>query len=286
MIELILDKKINLNYRYSAIHKMIMGDESQLESLIINLIINARDAIEDIPEEPSIEIGTEDTEVLMDMHLSHGEVIKPGKYIKLYVKDNGSGMSKDTLGRIFEPYFTTKNKSKGTGLGLSVVFGTVRSHSGFINVESQESLGTCFEIFFPVLENNIESPAEKIKKVLESNLIMLVDDDLNVLDIEAELLEDLGYDVMKFFNPIDALQYYMNEYEKLGFVVLDMMMPQMSGKMLYKELQKINKDVTAIFISGYTGQTDYEELIRNGSIVIEKPFTVGDLSSQIAKIYM
>jgi len=283
MVDSILNKSINFQYKYNAYNKTVMGNETQIENLIINLIINARDALD---SGGTISISSEDTVVFSEMDLSHGEIIKPGQYIKLIVKDNGIGMSERTLNKIFEPYFSTKNKTKGTGLGLSVVFGTIKSHSGFVNVTSLKNEGTAFEVYFPVME--LKGSKNKIsiyQNEEKSNLIMLVDDDVNVLDIEAELFEDLGYEVVKFISPIEALKYYEKEHIKINFVVLDMVMPNMSGAKLYEELRKINKDVISIFISGYSGQVEYEDLVKKGFIFIEKPFTFDELSAQIAKIY-
>lgn len=283
MIDSILTKSINFNYSYNAYSKTIMGNEAQIENLIVNLIINSRDALE---SGGTITIDAEDTVIFSEMDLSHGEVIKPGRYIKLSVHDDGIGMSEKTLNKIFEPYFSTKNKTKGTGLGLSVVFGTVKSHSGYINVKSKKNVGTLFEIFLPVININDNNNKNNVFQNDEkSNLIMLVDDDSNVLDIEAELFEDLGYEVEKFINPLDALEYYRKEHKNINFVVLDMVMPEMNGKSLYEELHKINKDVTSIFISGYMRQAEYEDLIRRGFVFIEKPFTFDELSANIAKIY-
>lgn len=283
MVDSILNKSINFQYKYNAYNKTVMGNETQIENLIINLIINARDALD---SGGTISISSEDTVVFSEMDLSHGEIIKPGQYIKLIVKDNGIGMSERTLNKIFEPYFSTKNKTKGTGLGLSVVFGTIKSHSGYVNVTSLKNEGTAFEVYFPVME--LKGSKNKIsiyQNEEKSNLIMLVDDDVNVLDIEAELFEDLGYEVVKFISPIEALKYYEKEHVKINFVVLDMVMPNMSGARLYEELRKINKDVISIFISGYSGQVEYEDLVKKGFIFIEKPFTFDELSAQIAKIY-
>jgi len=283
MVDSIFSKNIIIKYSYTACNKMIMGNETQIENLIINLMINSRDAM---GSGGTIKIGAEDIVINKETALSHGEVIKKGEYIKLYVQDNGLGMKEETYNKMFEPYFSTKNKIKGTGLGLSVVFGTVKSHSGYVNVISKLYNGTTIEIYLPV--NNPKRNTNKTnskKAEINSDLIMLVDDDVNVLDIEAELLEDLGYEVMKFNNPISALEYYKVEHDKINFVVLDMVMPNLSGKELFEELKKINNNVTAIFISGYSGQAEMEELINRGLKIIEKPFTFDELSAEIAKIY-
>ncbi len=283
MVESIISKEIEFCYSYNATNKVVLGDESQIESLIVNLILNSKDAL----KSPfgNIKIGTEDTNVFFDMVLSHGEIIKPGQYVKIYVQDNGKGISDKVLNRIFEPYFTTKNTTKGTGLGLSVVFGTVKSHSGYINVKSKINTGTTFEIFLPVLKKKEKLEASCLKDI-EENSIMLVDDDLNVLKVEAEMLEDLGYDVIKMDNPFKALKYYKENNNKIIFSVLDISMPGMSGKQLFDQMKKINQAAIAMFITGYARQTEYEELERNGCVIVEKPFTSEEISTHIAKIYM
>ena len=269
-------------YCYDANDEYILGDESQLESMIVNMILNSKDAMNS--KIGTIKIGTMDTVVFSEMVLSHGEIIKPGRYITIYVEDNGSGMDENILQKIFEPYFSTKNKSNGTGLGLSVVFGTVKSHSGYINVTTKPNSGTRFEIFIPVLKRNDIHNKKKIKDK-ENNVVMLVDDDINVLDIEAEMLEDLGYDIVKFNNPFDALNYYKTEAKKISFSVVDIRMPEISGKELFEEMQLINEDAAVIFITGYVQQAEYEELMKRGLTIIEKPFTYDELSERIAKMY-
>lgn len=283
MVESIISKNIELSYSYQASNKVVLGDEAQVESMIVNLILNSKDALDD--SFGKIKIGAEDTVIFSEMVLSHGEMIKPGNYIRIYVEDNGKGIRDEVLNRIFEPYFTTKNKTKGTGLGLSVVFGTVKSHSGYINVESKHDIGTLFEIFLPVYVKK-EKMKKGLEKDLSSNIIMLVDDDINVLDVETEILEDLGYDVVKFSEPAKALEFYNSNCSSIAFSVIDISMPVMTGRQLYEHMQIKKKDAAAIFITGYARQTDYEELTKKGAVIIEKPFTYEDLSTQIAKIYM
>lgn len=282
MVESIISSQIEVKYNYGAENKIILGDEAQIENLLVNLILNSKDAVNN--QFGRIQVGTVDTVVFSPMVLSHGETLYPGKYITIYVEDNGIGINEDVLMNIFEPYFTTKDKANGTGLGLSVVFGTVKSHSGFIDVKSTVNSGTRFEIFIPV--HSRKQIIKRSKVEFKSNLIMLVDDDVNVLDIEAELLEDLGYDVVKFDKPLEALNYYSQHNKLIAFSVIDLCMPVMTGRQLYEEMKVINKSSRAFFITGYAKQTDYEELTKRGSIIIEKPFTYEDLSTQIAKIYM
>lgn len=282
MMEFILCKEIDLIYSYDANDEFILGDESQIESMIVNLIVNSRDAMND--KFGTIKIGTMDTVFIKEMVLSHGEIIYPGQYICIYVEDDGAGMDEDVLRKIYEPYFSTKDKSKGTGLGLSVVFGTVKAHSGYINVTSQVNSGTSFEILIPVLNNKDKTVKKKINGK-QNNLVMLVDDDINVLDVEAEMLEDLGYEVVKFSKPLDALNYYKRESKEISFSVLDIKMPEMTGKELFDEMLLINEGATAIFITGYVQQEEYEELTKRGLKIIEKPFTYDDLSKKIANMY-
>ena len=282
MMEFILCKEIDLIYSYDANDEFILGDESQLESMIVNMILNSRDAMNN--EYGTIKIGTMDTVIYSGMVLSHGEIIKPGRYISIYVEDNGSGISEETLLKIFEPYFSTKNKTNGTGLGLSVVFGTVKSHSGYINVISKPNKGTRFELFIPALKQDNISVKKKITDK-DNNIVMLVDDDINVLDVEAEMLEDLGYDIVKFSNPLEALNYYKKESSKVSFSVLDIRMPELSGNELFDQMQLIDENATVIFITGYAQQTEYEELMKRGLSIIEKPFTYEQLSGKVANLY-
>lgn len=282
MMEFILCKEINLVYSYEANDELILGDESQIESMIVNMILNSRDAMDN--KFGTISIGTMDTVVLSEMILSHGEILQPGSYIGIYVDDDGYGMDEDILQKIFEPYFSTKNKTNGTGLGLSVVFGTIKAHSGYINVISKPNHGTRFEIFIPVLKRN-EIPVNAKIRDKENNLVMLVDDDVVVLDVEAEMLEDFGYDVVKFSNPLQALSYYKTEHKQIAFSVLDIRMPEMNGMDLYDEMVLINEDTAAIFITGYVQQEGYEELLSRGLTVIRKPFTSDVLSEKVAKLY-
>jgi nitrogen-specific signal transduction histidine kinase len=284
MIESILDKKIEIRYKYGASNKMILGDESQVENLIVTLILNSRDAIKH--SFGKIEVGTADTVVFSDMVLSHGETLKPGQYVTIYVEDNGAGINECDMLKIFEPYFTTKTKLSGTGLGLSVAFGTVKSHAGFINVKSKVGIGTRFEIFLPVYSKKQSAKVSNKVVEIKSNLIMLVDDDPNVLGVEKELIEDLGYNVIKFNKPLEALDYYKKHSKKIAFSVIDLSMPVMTGKQLYDEMQKIYNKSKALFITGYANQTDCEELLSEGEIIIQKPFTYEALSAQIAKIYL
>ncbi|HPV85459.1 MAG TPA: ATP-binding protein [Sedimentibacter sp.] len=282
MMEFILCKEIKLIYSYDANDEFILGDESQLESMIVNLILNSKDAI---INNGIIKIGTKDTVVYSEMALSHGEILPPGKYIQIYIEDNGAGIDDEIMFKIFEPYFTTKIKTNGTGLGLSVVFGTVKSHNGFLNVTSKTNNGTRFEIFIPVLKKSHDLGDKKIPEK-ENNIVMLVDDDINVLEIEAEMLEDLGYDVVKFNAPLEALKYYENEYKNISFSVVDIMMPGLNGKELYEKMKIINEEAVVIFITGFVQQAEYEDLMMRGLTVIEKPFTYEVLSKTIAEMYL
>ncbi|NLL61038.1 MAG: response regulator [Tissierellia bacterium] len=282
MMEFILSKEIDLVYSYDANVEVIVGDESQLECMLVNMILNSKDAI---TNNGTIKIGTMDTVVFSEMTLSHDVKIKPGHYIQIYVEDNGSGINDDILHRIFEPYFTTKTKSKGTGLGLSVVFGTVKSHSGYLNVASSPGQGTRFEIFIPIHKKHCMP--DKIKTTEErNNTVMLVDDEVSVLDIEAEMLEDLGYDVVKFSSSPEALKYYENNYKEIAFSVVDIVMPELGGKELYEKMTIINEEAVVVFITGFAQEAEYEELMRRGSMIIEKPFTYEVLSEKIAQLYL
>lgn len=288
IIESILDKRIVIDFKYNAQKKWIKGDEAQIENLFINLAINSRDAMKN---GGIIKIIAEDATYTDKRIMSHGESICPGEYIKIIFEDTGKGMSDATLSRMFEPYFSTKNKKKGTGLGLSVVFGTIKSHEGYVNVKSEKKVGTTFEIFLPIAEKERkEEKKSKENKVNvnisgDSNKILIVDDDKNVLDIEAELFEDLGYDVVKYNKPIKALSSYKKIWKEIDIVALDMIMPELDGRELFALMKKINPDVKAIFISGYSVGDEKIKALEEGALAfLEKPFTFEQISEVLSKI--
>ncbi|MBN2693474.1 response regulator [bacterium] len=287
LLERSIDKKIVLKHEKSDLITPILGDSTMLQNMLLNLVINARDAM---PNGGEILIKT-DTINIDDKSSSfiEKEIINFGEYVKLTIKDNGLGIDKKILNNIFSPFFTTKEPGKGTGLGLSAVYGTVKKHNGFIKVESELGIGTTFNIFFPTNRNLSPKIIEQKNgsKVFpkKSYTILLIDDEELVYKATSEILKRVGYSVMICTNGEDAMDYF-NRYESsIDLIILDMIMPVMSGKEVFSLIREHNKTIPIIFSSGYP--IDKEELLGYGKNVsfIQKPFKISELSEKIVEIF-
>jgi CheY-like chemotaxis protein len=209
------------------------------------------------------------------------------RYLKICVIDNGLGMDRETINHIFEPFFTTKAAGKGTGMGLASVYGTVNSHNGVINVESDLGKGTVFSIFFPLYEeegsefddSNAETPVAR----KEVN-ILLVDDEEVVRDMVARMLRSLGHNVVVCNDGLEALEYYKQEWQKVDLVIMDMVMPRMNGRDSFMGMLAINPKINAILISGYSIDGEVQRLLDSGMKgFIQKPFNTKDLDKAIER---
>ncbi len=262
-IELIPD----LNYSSEPLEIKI--DPVQFEQILMNLVVNSKDAIK---EEGVIRISTYFEDVSKKIMAVDG-VIKKGKYVVLEVSDNGSGINPEYLEKIFEPFFTTKKRNKGTGLGLSNVFGIVKQNKGFIRVESTLNKGTTFYLYFP----KYSSEKDKKQKNKNSINILFVDDEKDILDFITEILTDNGYNVFPFNSPTEALDFYKNSEEKMDLVITDYTMPEMNGNKLIESLKNIKDDFKTVFITGYA-DTEYFQSNKDKDVfVLTKPFTPREL---------
>ncbi len=229
----------------------IHADPTQVDQVLMNLAVNARDSM---PEGGNLVIETANVVIDEDYARSNLEA-KPGRYVLLRVSDNGSGMDKETLEHIFEPFYTTKGLGQGTGLGLAVVFGIVKQHQGFINCYSQVGHGTTFKVYFPAI---IIPAARSDQPVVTSmpqggtETILLVDDEQFVRDLGKRILERSGYKVLTADNGKQALDIYRKEISKISLVILDLIMPEMGGKECLPKLLEINPHVKVLVASGYT----------------------------------
>jgi CheY-like chemotaxis protein len=213
-------------------------------------------------------------------------VVKPGRYVKIMVTDNGTGMDEKTKARIFEPFFTTKALGRGTGLGLATVYGIVKGHGGMINVYSEPGYGTTFSIYLPApgLEEMEEMKApEPIAKGKET--ILLVDDEEIVLDVSREILEFLGYRVYAVTNGQEAIVLYGEKRDEIDLVLLDMIMPGMSGGETFNRLCQIQPGVKVILTSGYSINGQAKEIIDRGCRgFLQKPFHLDKLSRMLREV--
>jgi CheY-like chemotaxis protein len=210
----------------------------------------------------------------------------PGNYVQLTITDTGSGMDKSILERIFDPFFTTKEMGRGTGLGLASVYGIIKSHDGYIDVESEKGQGTTFTIFLPASENGVEGNAEADARLIKgSGTLLIVDDEELVLDVGVNMLEKLGYTVLKAYNGTEAVDIFKTNHDKIKMVILDIIMPDMGGGAVYDKIKSINPEVKVLLSSGYSVDGQAIELLERGCDgFMQKPFTMEELSGKITQI--
>jgi PAS domain S-box-containing protein len=259
-------------------------DQGQIEQVLINLFINAAQAM---PGGGDLYIETKNTHV--DENHSKSYIGKGGRYVKISVTDTGVGMDEKTRERIFEPFFTTKEMGRGTGLGLASVYGIVKNHNGFINVYSEKGQGSTFNIYLPVSRRDkkeiytLEDPA--ITRTTGKETILLVDDETMILDVASEMLRNLGYTIITAQNGRDAVDLYKQKKEHINLVIIDMVMPDMSGSEVFDEIKMINPHSKILLSSGYSLNGQAGRIMERGCDgFIQKPFTMSDISRQLRNI--
>ncbi len=259
----------------------IEADQGQLELVLLNLFVNAADAM---PNGGDLTITTK---TCYHSHMKAKSYdIKSGLYVQLSIADNGTGMDQHTVSRIFEPFYTTKEMGRGTGLGLASVYGVVKSHNGYIDVDSKVGKGSVFNLYFPASSQEADMPAPKNGALLGGvGTILLVDDETDILESGAELLENLGYDVLKADDGKDALDLYSRNKDKIDLVILDVIMPKINGNDLFFRLRKIDGKLKFLFASGYSINDTTEHILKSGEHgFIKKPFTIEQLSEKINRL--
>ncbi len=255
----------------------VSGDITQLHQVLMNLVVNARDAM---PDGGTLSICVENLEI--DEHYVQINIdARIGSYIVITIADTGIGIPPEIQERIFEPFFTTKEVGKGTGLGLSTVLGIIKNHGGFLNLYSEPNQGTKFKIFLPALTNS-ETQAlvkQEVEPIIGSGeLILVVDDEIAIREITKSSLEAYNYRVLTACDGIEAVTLYAQHQEEISVVLLDMMMPAMDGAIAIRTLQKINPDVKIIAISGLISQQKIAEAQGMGvKAFVSKPCTAKEL---------
>lgn len=277
ILERSLDKRIEIQQNLNADPSTVMGDHTQLQNVLLNLAVNARDAM---PNGGTMTFHTETEIIDKEFITTQPYHIVPGKYFKLVVTDSGIGMSEETKSRIFEPFFTTKEHGKGTGLGLASVYGTIKSHEGFINVESAPGKGTIFQIYLPSTNNLCEKFVQKTEEIKQgTGCIMVIDDEELFLQMTKEMLEDLGYETYSFSDTDMAIQMYKTNYKKYDLVIIDIVMPKISGYECFLKLKDINPHIKAVVASGYIFHDEINKILEAGALkFLHKPFSIGEIS--------
>ena len=282
MLKRLIGEEITLETNLQSSSSMILADKSQIEQVLVNLVVNARDAIEGFGK---IIVSTT-KEPLTDEFVKRYELDASNEYIIISVLDTGTGMSEEVQKKIFEPFFTTKEIDKGTGLGLSTVLGIVKQNDGAIVVESEQGKGTEFKVFLPQITEVQEK--EKITKVEPDILptgnetILLVDDEESIRDFLAEILSEQGYKVLEATNGEEGLQVF-NEYtDEIHLLISDITMPKMSGLELLKRLRELHPKLKALFISGnIENKIVGEQTINSNISFLQKPFTYDSIISKV-----
>ena len=258
-----------------------MGDQTQLQNALLNLGINARDAM---PNGGSLAFAS--TIKIMDeiacrtMSLS----LTPGRYVEIAVCDTGVGMTQEVIEHIFEPFFTTKAMGKGTGLGLAAVYGTVQNHKGELFVQSRPGVGSLFKLYLPVIEDVTGDIACSSDIVTGSGGILLVDDEKILREVGCELLEDLGYSVYLAENGVDALEVFSAHRNEISLVILDLIMPKMGGEEAFLHLRIQSPELKVLFCSGFSSEDTSAELAKLGACgFIHKPYNRSELSRAVAE---
>jgi hypothetical protein len=258
----------------------IEADPTQVEQVLMNLCINARDAM---PNGGELTVTIENIVLEeADPRLSFGDA-RPGEYVALKISDTGVGMPEDQAARIFDPFFTTKEVGKGTGLGLAIVYGIVRSCGGIIDLKSKLNLGTSVSVYFPATHPSDPLPIEAPKAPSEfSEKILVVDDEPAVLRVAKTILNRRGFEVFTAGSGAEALEIYQQQKDSVAVVILDLTMPEMSGIACYKWLCQINPQIKVILTSGYSlDNIDSDILVENNVTFVQKPYRIEELIEAI-----
>ncbi|MBN2184761.1 MAG: transporter substrate-binding domain-containing protein [Candidatus Krumholzibacteriota bacterium] len=282
-LEKAVDRKIRMERKFMADRPFVSGDPDQLEQVILNLSLNARDAM---PSGGKLLIRTENID-LGDSPPEKGSDGPSGKMLMIEMEDTGQGIPKYIQDRIFDPLYSTKRKVRGGGMGLAMVYGIVINHGGSISVESEEGLGSSFRILLPVEEsaNKDARETDTIIPFIGKGRIMIVDDDEVVLNVVQGMLEKLGYGVEVCQDSLKAIDLYKENHHEIDLVIIDMIMPGMDGEELYRKLKDINPDIKTILSSGFILDERIQKLLDEGmNGFLQKPFVVTQFSRLVAKV--
>ena len=275
-----VDRRIEIVMELEAEVRKIMGDPSQLQSALLNLGLNARDAM---PEGGRLVFRTQNVDP--SVVVAPDQLPEAPLYLDISVADTGIGMDHDLQQRIFEPFFTTKDQGHGTGLGLASVYGCVKSHNGTIRVTSKVGAGSTFRILLPLVDQSDETPPARRAGQFTPGTghVVVVDDEEMVCGLTANALRRLGYTVSTFVDPEEAVAWYERRWRDAGIVILDLVMPKLSGAQVFRKMRATHPDAKVLLSSGFSRNETIDQLIREGAVgFLSKPFRLDELSQQIA----
>ncbi|MBW2367353.1 MAG: response regulator [Deltaproteobacteria bacterium] len=274
-------KEIRIHSKYQSNIWTVEVDQGQIEQVLLNLFINAWQSM---TGGGSLYLETKN--VTLDPNYVAPYSAQPGRYVQISVTDTGTGMDKEIQNNIFDPFFTTKAMGRGTGLGLSSAYGIIKNHSGIINVYSEPGKGSTFNMYLPASDKTAVREPKLLEALLSgTESILMIDDDPMILDVGKKLLERLGYQVFTATSGKSGLDIYSQRQSEIDLVILDMIMPDMSGNDTCKQLRAIDDHVKVILSSGYSLNGQAAGLMKDGcNGVIQKPFTVRELSHKVREI--
>ena len=262
----------------------IKADPGKIEQVLMNLVVNARDAM---PDGGKLVIETANVELDATYALTHPEV-RPGPYVVLAVTDTGCGMDEATQARIFEPFFTTRGPGKGTGLGLSTVYGIVKQSGGHITVYSEQGIGTTFKVYLPAVTEAVPAlppPLPAAEVPAQSGTVLLVEDEDSVRTLTRQILQTNGFTVLEARHGQEALQLYEHEIDSVQLTVTDVVMPEMNGRDLAQHLLRRQPHMKVLYLSGYTDNAIFRNgLLEPGTAFLEKPFTPDTLVRKVHEV--
>lgn len=273
-----IDKRIIVQYHLNATNYITLCDQTELQNALVNLGINARDAM---PEGGLLTFSTQNITLDEKQCLKSSFKLNPGPYIAIEVNDMGSGIEKHIMKNIFDPFFTTKEIGKGTGLGLSSVYGMVKSANGSIDVISHVNKGTTFTISLPVINTNLQTQSDK-PIIKGTGHILVIDDEKSMQMMTQAALEECGYTVTTADDGEEALSIFQDIYHNIDLVLIDMTMPKMNGRDCYQKMKDISPNLKAILASGFIQDSDYKDLEQVGFCdIIRKPYSLQDISMSL-----
>ena len=281
MLERLIGEHLDLIWKQEENLWSVKIDATQVDQIVANLCVNARDAIADVGK-----ISIETANIILDENYSKvNPDSTPGEYVMLAVSDNGCGIEKHVMSHIFEPFFTTKEKGKGSGMGLATVYGIAQQNKGFIDVYSEPDKGTTFKVFLPRFTGEAKkATATKTATPITANgeTVLLVEDEVVILEVTKTMLEQLGYTVLTAGKPSEALIKAQEHIDQLCLLVTDVVMPEMNGIELEKNIRKLKPELKCLFISGYTDATIvHHGVLDEGVCFLQKPFSLHDLGTKV-----
>jgi two-component system, cell cycle sensor histidine kinase and response regulator CckA len=286
------DKIVQIDITLYDSPSVIFADPGQIEQVLLNVFINGYHAMTIMRKEDEVQGGkllvtVDKLKADSHFHKTHPESAEDKLYYRVTVRDSGVGMEPEIISRIFDPFFTTKTKDKGTGLGLAMVYNIVAQHNGFIDVYSEVGQGSTFNLYFPVLESSKENGeldhAEDIKK--GSGLILIIDDEKIIRQTASAILEECGYTVVLASDGEEGVEIFRQRHSEISAVLLDLIMPKLSGKETFSKLKEIDPGVRVVLASGFRQDNRIDSLIREGILVfLQKPYTLKKLSHAIHQV--